>query len=128
MLEEGMTMRWRGNDAMQEIRQRTAQKLLAIAAHFITAHTGFLNVSNPRPYVTPSKPGEYPRKRTGFGQRSVSFQPSSVTGVIAAGLKVKVGYLVNAKYMLILELYRRRLGLLETLRRTKPQLQAIAKQ
>jgi hypothetical protein len=113
---------------MGELRQKAAQKLLAVAAHFVTVHMGFLNVSNPRPYVTPSKPGEYPRKRTGFGQRSVLFQPSSVTGVISEGLKVRVGYLANAKYMLILELYRRRLGLLETLRRTKPQLQAIAKQ
>jgi hypothetical protein len=128
MCEEDMTTRWRGSDAMQEIRKKAAQRLLAMAAQFVTAHMDFLNVSNPRPHVTPSQPGEYPRKRTGFGQRSVSFQPTSVAGVISAGLKIRVGYLANAEYMLILELRRRRLGLLETLRRTKSRLQVIAQQ
>lgn len=76
-------------------------------------------------YTRPSKPGEYPRKRTGFGQASVMLDTHDVNE-IARTLRVRVGYQANAHYMPILELYRDRKGLIDTLKDLRPQLEALA--
>jgi hypothetical protein len=82
-------------------------------------------------YPNPSKPGEYPRLITGHGRDSLTYAPSTVEGVIAAGLKIRVGFRKIIRhplgnYMLILELFRDRKGLLEVLKETEPQLRALA--
>ncbi len=74
-------------------------------------------------YLNPSKPGEAPRKRTGWLQRNVvySLDRASLTGT--------VGCTVNAKYGLYLELGTRTMAprpwLLATLKRYTPQLQNL---
>ena len=52
-------------------------------------------VSNPRPYDTPSKPGEPPRLRTGHGQRNIAYEIEPGRG--------RVGVRQNAIYMVFLD-------------------------
>ena len=74
-------------------------------------------------YTNPSKPGEAPRKRTGWLQRNVTYSldRENLTGT--------VGVTVNATYGLYLELgtraMRPRPWLLATLARYTPQLQNL---
>ena len=83
-----------------------------------------LNKSNPRPYKTPSAPGEAPRKRVGYLQRNVLFELN------AKDKSARVGITVQAKYGAFLELGTKR-GLkprpfmLPTLTKLLPQLQAL---
>lgn len=94
------------------------------ALFFQAQHQQRLSKSNPRPYLTPSAPGEYPRARTGAGRAGVMIDPPSLAAVAAEG-RVRVGYVVNVSYMLTLEVARKRLGLLKTLQELKGQLKAI---
>jgi hypothetical protein len=83
-----------------------------------------VNVSNPRPYVTPSQPGEPPRKRTGFGQRNIRYE---LNKDLHYG---RVGIAVNALYMLFLDqgttFIRPRPWLVATLDKYRAQIKAIA--
>jgi hypothetical protein len=102
-------LQWRGDEAL---------------AFFWQACVQTLNVSNPRPYDTPSKPGEPPRKRTGWLQRNVLYELDEKT------LSGRVGITRNARYGLYLELGTRRMAarpwLLATLQKVEKQLNAIA--
>ena len=60
-------------EAVETVRQEAAKRLLRAALFFQAQHQQRLGVSNPRPHKTPSRPGEYPRKRTGAGQASVVY-------------------------------------------------------
>ena len=102
-----------------------AAGLLRAAIYLQRQHIVALNVSNPRPHNTPSKRGEYPRKRTGWGQRHVFYQPTSVAEIAKLG-RVRIGYSENAFYMLILWHKRGRKGLPDTVRRFIRQLRALA--
>ena len=72
-------------------------------------------------YTNPSKPGEPPRKRTGYGQKNILYDFDK------PNLSARVGVTRNAHYMAILDLFRNRPWLLSTLRRILPQLKALAK-
>jgi hypothetical protein len=84
-----------------------------------------LNRSNPRPYKTPSKPGEPPRKRTGFLAANVRYEFNQPTG------EARVGVTTNAKYGGFLEIGTRKMAarpwLLATLQKVFPQLQVLLK-
>ncbi len=117
--------KWHGDEAKARTRRQAAEGLLRCAVFFATAHMQALNVSNPRPYATPSREGEYPRKRTGWLQAHVTWAPQSVAEV-ERDQAVRVGYAQNASYGLILELFRGRLGLTETLEAVRPRLAALS--
>ena len=74
-------------------------------------------------YANPSKPGEAPRKRTGFGQRNVRYSINEKEGT------GRVGVSVNAAYMAYLEVGTAKVAarpwLLVTIRKYLPQLRAI---
>jgi hypothetical protein len=74
-------------------------------------------------YPYPSKPGEPPRKRTGWGQNHI------VWDVDRAALEGRVGISVNAMYMLFLELGTRRMRprpwLVATYEKLKSQLNRL---
>ncbi len=76
-------------------------------------------------YSNPSKPGEYPHLRTGHGRASYGYEPTTVAGVIGAGLKVKIGVRQLGHYMLILELHRQRLGILKTAEDLRGVIKAV---
>lgn len=116
--------KWHGDRAKREIREAIAKGLLRGAVFLQTEHKKLLNVSNPRPYLNSSKPGEYPRARTGFGRDNTTYEPVSIDAV-ARSLSVRVGYFKNAFYMLSLELYRQRKGLVATLDKFRKSLDQI---
>lgn len=84
-----------------------------------------VGVANPRPYDQPSKEGEPPRVRTGFGQRNIRYELNEQAGV------GRVGVGVNAKYMAMLDQgtkhCRPRPWLLATALKFWGQLQALAR-
>ena len=110
-------------DVKAALETAIARALLRAAVRLQVEHVRRLGVSNPRPYTTPSAPGEYPRKRTGAGQRGIFFEPTTPSGVIAAGLKVKVGIRANVFYLEALVRNQDRLGLKQTFLDMLPELQ-----
>lgn len=113
---------WHGDEAKKQLDARQRQIIARITVYFWNQVQLALNISNPRPYVTPSKPGEPPRKRTGYGAGNVLYEFSK------DGLTSRVGVTRNAKYLAILELFRNRPWLKATLDKTRAQLKAIAEQ
>lgn len=105
------------------VRDRIARGLLAGAVLLTTEHQRRLNVANPRPYLTPSKPGEYPKKRTGFLQAHVQYQPPTPAEAAALGY-VDVGYVANAFYGEVL-VDRGRKGVQDTAADLRGQIQAV---
>lgn len=110
--------------APQEIREAIARKMAAAVIFMTNYHQDKLNISNPFPHLTPSKPGEYPRKRTGFLQKSVTFSPDSIPE-IARTMRIRVGYDANAFYGPRLEIMMKRLGLVKTLKDCAPMMAKI---
>ncbi len=118
------TLNWHGNEAIAHVRAAGWERLQRCVVFFWQAATLTLNVSNPRPYLTPSKPGEPPRKRTGWLQRNVLYELDEPS------LSGRVGITRNAKYGLWLEIGTRwmhaRPWLLATLKKVEKQLNSIA--
>lgn len=116
---------WNGPGAVAELKAASWQAIQRMIVFYWTALQNALNVSNPRPYVTPSKPGEPPRKRTGFLARQVLYDLDQ------ARMTGRVGVTRNARYGVWLELGTRRMKprpwLLATLKKILPQLEAISK-
>ena len=100
--------------AVDAAKKEAAQRLQRAAVFFVTNHQSRLGISNPRPHKTPSLPGQYPRKRTGFGIAGIITAPTSAAGIAAEGYRVRIGQIENSSYMLILELYKNRLGFKRT--------------
>jgi hypothetical protein len=111
----------------QFTQQEMGRRLAACVVFYCTQHQQRLGKSNPFPHLNSSKPGEYPRKRTGFLQKSVAYSPVSIQE-ITSKLDIKVGYDANAFYGPVLEVMRKRLGLVKTLEDLKTQLGAIVGQ
>lgn len=115
---------WNATQATAEIQARGWQGIARAVVYLHTQLLHALNVSNPRPYTTPSRPGEAPRKRTGWLQRNVLYEldKDAMTG--------RVGVTKNAQYGLYLELGTKRMAarpwLWATVERCWRQLQALA--
>lgn len=110
-----LELSWHGREFEQHLRQATAQGLNR-AATFLHAECR-REVSKPNSgkrvkvkkqtpggnkrsrtiYPNPSKPGEPPKLRTGFGQRNI------VKEFDAASMEARVGVTANAMYMFYLE-------------------------
>lgn len=113
---------WNGDEANRRIEIASWEALQRITVYFWSQVQLTLNVSNPRPYLNSSKPGEPPRKRTGFGAANVLYEFDR------KAMASRVGVGRNAKYMAILELFRNRPWLKATLDKVLPQLRAIAEE
>lgn len=101
-------------ELMGSIRKELAGRMISAAKHFTEIHSKRLSVPNPAPHVNSSRPGEYPRSRTGNLARSVAYTPTT-TAKVSASMKVTIGYKPEAFYGGILENKMRRLGLRRTL-------------
>ena len=114
---------WLGGVARQA-EQAAWDGLRRAVVHYWTAVVNALNVSNPRPHKTPSRPGEPPRKRTGTLQVNVLYEFDR------PALAARVGVGANAPHGPPLERGTRRMKarpfLLATLRKVLPQLRALA--
>lgn len=93
-----MTLVWNGDAALDHVREQAALALIRAAVMLQTEHMRRVGVSNPPPHTTPAAKGEWPRKRTGFGQGSVVFDPADLAAV-KRSLRIRVGYLKSAFYM-----------------------------
>lgn len=121
-----------GGDPSRGITEQQATKLARAAVYFVAQHQQRLNVPAPAErrngrvrYTGASAPGEYPRKRTGFLQANVAFNPTTIREIAEQGM-VRVGLNQNAFYGAVLEVKYRRKGLKDTLADLVPQLQALA--
>lgn len=101
-------------NVMRDITKEQAGRMISAAEYFAKIHSQRLSVPNPAPYNNSSRPGEYPRSRTGKLARSVTYWPTRIQEV-AKKLEVSLGYLPQAFYGGILEKRMRRLGLQRTM-------------
>lgn len=110
----------------QKRRLLLADGLIRGALHVLTTHKNNLNVSNPYPYLTPSRPGEYPRKRTGFGQAGYALSTTN-RNEIAAMLtpRVLVGVSDAASYMETFLIDRGRKGIKDTMDAERSKVRQI---
>jgi len=120
-----MAIEWNGETVKRAAKEEAAKRLQRTAIWFWRAHIRKLSVSNPRPYLDSSLPGEYPRKRTGGGIGNVIWGPDTLAGIITEGLKVRIGIMEPGKHLLILELAKHRLGFLKTLNDNRDLLKAM---
>lgn len=118
------SLTWNGPQVLAELQAAGWEGVQRTTVFFWQKVVEALNVSNPRPYVTPSNPGEPPRKRTGWLQRNILYEldEAAKTG------RVGIGRL--ALYGAYLELGTRRMAarpfLLATLDKHRQQLEALA--
>lgn len=107
--------------------RRTAlgEALLRAAVFLLTTHKANVSVPNPYPHTAPSRPGQYPRLRTGFGRAGYSFTPATAREV-AAQLTPRcvVGVSQQAAYMEWL-VDRGRKGIKATMDENKSRVRAI---
>lgn len=112
--------------AYAALRLRTGETLLAVATAVAREHRSRLGVQNPPPdYLESSRPGEYPRRRTGRGQRSVTVEPAIAEEAGERGY-VDVGHEQDAWYMQWLADRAQRRGLADTLADMRGELERIA--
>lgn len=126
------TLRPGAGSPIAELEGAAFERVLRAAALFHEAVLEALNVPNTgrsargrTVYPDPSRPGQAPRKRTGWLQRNVVWEADRRAGA------VKVGVTANAPYGVWLETGSRRMEkrpfLLATLDRMRPQLEAAAR-
>jgi hypothetical protein len=114
-------------DVLHRIRLELAGRMLEAA----NTLKGRLQIEVDTPYPRASRPGEYPRRRTGTGQREIFVIPDTPEGIVAhaaaeaAPLDVFVGFSNHAWYMPYLERERGRLGLFSLFAEMQPLLRAI---
>jgi len=119
-----MSFKW-NERAFDRAKEEAAQRLQRAAVYFVKQHQAKLSVSNPLPYLTPSKPGEYPRKRTGALIGGVIFSPVTSDGIIDGNFKVRIGIMRGVWYGLYLEEKLDRLGFQDTLQTLRTQINTI---
>lgn len=114
---------WHGVEILPQLRARSLERIARAVVFLWNTIQQTLNKSNPPPYLHSSKPGEPPRKRSGFGAANV------ICELDEKDLAGQVGLLKNAMYMVYLEFGTRRLAprpwFLATIKKVFPQLQAI---
>lgn len=116
----------RANPAAMDAAKTEAARRVARAAVYVQQyHQQRLSISNPRPYETSSKPGEYPRKRTGALVGAIVTDSLKNSDIIGRGIKAKIGVLKSALYGLILEEKKQRLGFKRTAEDTRKFVKAI---
>ncbi len=120
-----MSLNWFGEQAEAELRKAAANGLIRAATMFENQMSQRVSTPNPPPYKDSSKPGEYPRLRTGEGQRALTRLPTEF-GEVMRVLRVQVGFVAGKAHLLILEMKRGRLGLQKTLEDLKPILSKLA--
>jgi hypothetical protein len=110
---------WMGEGVGQQLETDCWGRIVNATEAFLAELKQVLNVRNPPPFLQSSRPGEPPRKRTGWGQAHV------IREYERPQLKSRVGVEENASYMAILELSKNRPWFMVTLQRMLPALSKI---
>lgn len=108
----------------QEQAELLAGQLLIAAA--ITLQSAYKQKVS-QSYPPASKPGQYPRWRTGTGREATGYEPEAPDEAGRAGA-VRIGWSKSGDHMGILEYFRGRKGLRDVGRELRGQLQAILDQ
>lgn len=116
-------LKWNGAKAKEAYRAEAAERLLGAATFLQQKLRAELNVA----YPPASKPGEFPRRRTGNLREQILVVPDTAKGVLRAGLRAKLGYGKKARYGGTLENRLRRLGLRAILNKYRGALPAKVK-
>ena len=116
-------LEWNGRIAFTRIKRNAARGILRAAEFFVEEFKKRVSIPNPFPYLHSSKPGEYPKLRTGAGRAQLRLYPSTVAAVEGTGfLRV---YYVGDQHLLTLEQRWDRLGLEIALDDLRPQIAQI---
>lgn len=117
-------LKWHGERAKKGIRTLAAERLLRalkklqkLAQQEFGTH-----------YPPASKPGQFPRRRTGNLVRSIQIVPDTVGEIVRRQLTCGLGYGPRAPYGKILEEFRKRLGLAAVVRKHRAILVAALKE
>ncbi len=94
------TWKWNGDEFNRQLWNATATGLKRAAILLHTKARLLVDIVNPPPRTTPSKPGEPPRKRTGIGQSNIMWEANDSKLRPA----VRIGVTVRGLYMAFLEL------------------------
>lgn len=118
------TMKWEGQKVADQVVATAWQQLQAAVVYYHTQLLATLNQANPRPYRTSSRPGEPPKKRTGWLQSHTLYEMDE------SSKSARVGVAQNAIYGVYLELgtklMQARPWLEATLRKYLDRISAIA--
>lgn len=115
-----MTVKMNTAAVQKQMELRTGQLLVAAAIAVQSDLKRSLSTS----YPPASKPGEFPHWRTGNLRESVMYDPTDPKKVGRQRF-IRIGYATRAPYGAILELFRKRLGVRETVKRLKSTIEAI---
>lgn len=107
-------------DAQDALDRQVGMLLIACAVECQTDLKRNLN----RQYPPASREEEFPARRTGNLQRNVGYEPTDPLAVGRLG-RIKFGFGAAAFYGAILELFRNRLGLRETVNRLGKKIDSI---
>ena len=116
--------------AAAKVEREMAKRLLRAATFFQVQHMNRVsrpNVKIGRKWVDNSKPGEYPRLRTGHGRAGVVMDASSIDDVVANGMRIRIGQSQASWYMPFLELERDRLGYIKSAEELIAMVMALVK-
>lgn len=114
-----------GAAVLEKAKLAAGSNLLRAAVTLQAEFMRRLNVSNPRPHRTPSQRGEYLRKRTGWLQGHIVYEPTAPAEVARQG-SVRVGYGRSAFYGALWEIRGGRKGLADALREAFAAVKAAA--
>jgi hypothetical protein len=126
-----LVLRWHGNKFNEQFRRATATGILRASVYYHNEVRRAVSVPNSGErrgrrtvYPNPSRPGEPPRLRTGFGQRNILREFSRPIAT------ARVGIAKNAMYMFYLEIGTRRIArrpfLLATLTKHREMIGKLA--
>lgn len=114
------TLKWHGEKAKRAYKTEAAERLLAALKEL----QKLAKEAFGKAYPPASKPGQYPRKRTGNLVRNLIIVPNTAAEIVRRQLHAGLGYGRRAPYGKILEDHRARLGLKEIVKRNKKVLAA----
>lgn len=120
-----MSTSWHGKQNIEEIKIAAARGLIRASHMFQQQMRQRVSIPNPPPHLNSSKPGEYPRLRTGEGQRALMQEEKTFQEVLKR-LAIKVGFDKGKAHLLALELKAARLGLVRTLTVLRDVLKELA--
>jgi hypothetical protein len=103
---------------LEQLVRDTDKRLRAAALLLQAEHKRDLSTANPAPHRNPSRPGQYPKART------YNLRDAVTAEMVKYGVEWRVGYLVNAEYILALT-NKQRKNIEDTAERIRPRINQL---